>query len=349
MKLFALGHAVLAFAAFAAVSAKAEPIETLYAAAKKEGALTIYGGGPAAQYEPWAREFEQRFPGIKVTTKAGSSNVLADEIDAQMKAHNLQVDLPALQTIQDYERWQQAGALLPFKPDGFEKVDDEWKDKDGAYVGITVYGLGYSYNTSKLSAGAVPKSAPDFLRPEFKDKIITTYPHVDDVTLYLYQTIVDKYGWEFLDKLKANRPAFVRGHLGVARAVASSAEKTLTFDASVSMTLAEAQSGKPTAVSISDIDAMPIYAQIAAVLKDAPHPNAAKLYIAWFMQPEQQSRQGIWSSRSDVPPPPGLKSLSAYKLANNFRSFIMDQDRVKALRDRYLDFTGPVSNAGTYR
>src|SRR3954452_6216292 len=193
MKFSAFAHSLLALALVLGASARAETIDELYAAAKKEGALVLYGGGPAAQYEPWAREFEQRFPGIKVSTKAGSSNVLADEIDAQMKAHNLQVDLPALQTIQDYERWKQAGALLPFKPDGFDKVDHEWKDKDGAYVGITVYGLGYSYNTSKLAAGAVPRSAPDFLRPEFKDKIITTYPHVDDVTLYLYQTIVDKY------------------------------------------------------------------------------------------------------------------------------------------------------------
>ena len=334
---------------FVCASTKADTIDELYAAAKKEGALVLYGGGPAAQYEPWAREFEQRFPGIKVTTKAGSSNALADEINAQLQTHKLQVDLAALQTIQDYERWKKIGALLPFKPDGFDKVNDEWKDKDGAYVGITVYGLGYSYNTGKLAANAVPKAAPDFLKPEFQGKIITTYPHVDDVTLYLYQTIVDKYGWDFLDRLKGNQPAFVRGHLGVARAVASGADKTLTFDASVSMTLAEASVGKPTAVVISDVDPMPIYAQIAAVFKDAPHPNAAKLYIAWYMQPEQQSRQGIWSSRSDVPPPAGLKPLSAYKLANNFRSFIMDELRVKALRDRYLNFTGPVSAAGTYR
>jgi ABC-type Fe3+ transport system substrate-binding protein len=349
MKFCTLTYVAVALTVALGTSVQAETLDELYAAAKKEGALVLYGGGPAAQYEPWAREFEQRFPGIKVTTKAGSSNVLADEIDAQMKARALQVDLAALQTIQDYERWKKRGVLLPFKPDGFDKVDDEWKDKDGAYVGITVYGLAYGYNTSKLRSNDVPKSAAEFLKPEFKDRIVTTYPHVDDVTLYLYQTIVDKYGWGFLDKLKFNRPAFVRGHLGVARAVASGAEKTLTFDASVSMTLAEAQSGKQTAVSISEIDPMPVYAQIAAIFKDAPHPNVAKLYIAWYMQPEQQSRQGIWSSRSDVSPPPGLKPLSEYKLANNFKSFIMDEARVRTLRDRYLEFTGPVAAAGTYR
>src|SRR5665811_1660737 len=70
----------------------------------------------------------------------------------------------------------------------------------------------------------VPKSALDFLKPEFKGKIITTYPHVDDITLYLYQILVDKYGPEFLEKLKANEPVFVRGHLGVSRAIAAGDE-----------------------------------------------------------------------------------------------------------------------------
>src|SRR3974377_2500939 len=98
-----------------AQAAFAQGIEQLYEAANKEGSLFLDGGGPITLYEPWAHEFEQRFPGIKVTAKAGSSNVLDQEIDAQMKAGNLKVDMAVLQTIQDYERWKKAGALLPFK------------------------------------------------------------------------------------------------------------------------------------------------------------------------------------------------------------------------------------------
>jgi ABC-type Fe3+ transport system substrate-binding protein len=332
-----------------AQAAAAQGIEQLYEAAKKEGALVLYGGGPITLYEPWAREFEQRFPGIKVTTKAGSSNVLDEEIDAQMTSGNLQVDMAVLQTIQDYERWKKAGVLLPFKPEGFDKIDDEWKDKDGTYVGVTVNGLSYAYNSTKLPDSAVPKSALDFLKPDFKGKIITTYPHVDDVTLYLYQTLVDKYGPEFLGKLRANEPVFVRGHLGVSRAIAAGDEKTLTFDSFVSMTIAEANAGKPIVTVVSEVDPMPVVAQTAAIFKDAPHPNAAKLYLSWYLQPEQQARQGTWSSRSDVAPPPPLNPLSSYHVANAFRSFIMDDGKVKALRERYLGFTGPVTAAGTYR
>jgi ABC-type Fe3+ transport system substrate-binding protein len=169
------------------------------------------------------------------------------------------------------------------------------------------------------------------------------------MSLYLYQTLVDKYGPEFLDKLKANDPVFVRGHLGVSRAIAAGDEKTLTFDSFVSMTIAEAKAGRPIVTVVSEVDPMPVVAQTAAIFKDAPHPNAAKLYISWYLQPEQQARQGTWSSRSDVAPPPPLKPLSSYRVANAFRSFITDEGKVKALRERYLGFTGPVTAAGTYR
>jgi ABC-type Fe3+ transport system substrate-binding protein len=324
----------------------AQTVDALYEAAKKEGAVVLVGGGPAPPYEKFAREFEQRFPGIKVTVSGGPSNVHAEEIDKQIAARALRIDLAMLQTVQDFERWKTAGALLPFKPEGFDKVDAAWKDADGAYVGVQVSGLVYGYNTQLVLAA--PRTALDFLRPEFKGKIITTFPHVDDVTLYLYSTIVEKHGWDFVDKLKALEPAFVRGHLGVSRAIAAG-EKALTFDAVAREVQQQSGEGKPIAMALSETEPMPVWAQAAGVFKDAPHPNAAKLFIAWYLQPEQQRRVGHWPSRSDVPPPEGLKPLSSYNLANAYRSFIMDEARAKTLRARYEAFTGPVTGSGTYR
>jgi len=68
MRLFKfLVRSVLAIAlASVAAKANAQSIDDLYQAAKNEGALSLNGGGAADFYEPWVREFEQRFPGIKV-------------------------------------------------------------------------------------------------------------------------------------------------------------------------------------------------------------------------------------------------------------------------------------------
>jgi ABC-type Fe3+ transport system substrate-binding protein len=348
----AIRTSLIVYGALASIAAPgwagAQNVDALYEAAKKEGALVLVGGGPAPPYERFAREFEQKYPGIKVTVTGGPSNVHSAEIDKQISAKALTIDLAMLQTVQDFVRWKNEGVLLPFKPDGLEKVDAGWKDPDGAYVGVYVNGLVYAYNPQKLRPEAVPRTALDFLKPQFKGQIITTFPHIDDVTLYLYTIILDKHGTDFLDKLKPNELSFVRGHLGVTRAI-SSGDKALTFDAVAKDANDESLAGKSIAIALSETEPMPVWAQSAGVFKDAPHPNAAKLFVAWYLQPEQQSRTGYWSSRSDVGPPRGLNPLSSYNLANKYREFITDETRAKALRERYLSFTGPVVGAGTYR
>jgi len=323
-------------------------IEQLYQAAKQEGALTLYGGGPAAPYERRAAEFEKRFPGIKVSVTAGFSNMLAPEIDEQIRQGKLAVDLTIFQTLQDYVRWKKTGALLPFKPEGFDQINPSFRDADGAYVGVWVSGLSYAYNTEKVAAADIPRSALDFLKPAFSGKLITTYPQDDDVTLYLFSTIVAKYGWDYMDKYMANKPSFVRGHLGVSRSI-SAGENVVSFDRIVGSILAEARNGKPVAVLISNVDQLPIWSQTEAIFKDAPHPNAAKLFISWLLDKEQQSQIGTWSSRSDVPPPSGLKPLSEYKLANDFAAFINDEAHANDLRKRFEAYIGPIKGTPTIR
>src|SRR3981189_3754618 len=204
-----------------AANANAQSIDELYQAAIKEGTLSLNGGGPAGLYEPWVQELERRIPALTVKLTADFSNILAPIIDREIAEKKASRDLTIFQTLQDYDRWKKQGVLMSFKPEGWDQIDQSFKDPDGQYVGVAVYALSYAYNTRAMPETDVPASAQDFLRPEFKGKVITTYPNDDDVTLYLFHTIVQKYGWEFMDKYMANDPQWVRGHLGAARAVAS--------------------------------------------------------------------------------------------------------------------------------
>jgi ABC-type Fe3+ transport system substrate-binding protein len=318
---------------------RAETIDELYTAAKKESALSLMGGGPAGLYEPWVREFERRFPGIEVTLQAGFSNVLDPIIDRELAEHKLSVDLTIFQTLQDYDRWKKQGALMVFKPDGWDQIDASFKDVDGYSVGVAVYALSYAFNTKSVSPAQLPKSAVDFLNPEFKGRVVTSYPNDDDITLYLFHTIVQKYGWSFMDKYMASRPLWIRGHLGVARVVASG-QADITFDTMANVTLGLKNNGQQTDVAFSTSDPLPIWPQTTAIFKDAPHPNAAKLYIDWFLQKDQQARLGTWSVRKDVPPPTGLKPIFDYQLANEFRSFIVNEKLVEDERKKFESYVG---------
>jgi ABC-type Fe3+ transport system substrate-binding protein len=318
---------------------QAQSLDDLYQAAKKEGALSLNGGGPAGLYEPWVREFEERFPGIKVKLTADFSNILAPIIDREIAEKKLSVDLTIFQTLQDYVRWKEQGALLTFKPEGWDDIYPSFKDPDGQFVGVAVYGLSYAYNTQIVPPDKAPRSAQDFLKPEYQGKVITTYPNDDDVTLYLFYTIVQKYGWEFMDRYMTNRPQWVRGHLGVARAVAGG-QAAVTFDTMTNVTLALKRNHMPTDAAFSPVDPLPIWPQTTAIFKDAPHPNAARLYITWFLAKKQQSRIGTWSVRRDVPPPAGLKPIFDYQLANDFRGFITNKKLVQELRARFEGYIG---------
>lgn len=90
----ALGVAIALYCA----SGYAETLDELYAKAKDEKSLVIYAGGPVSNYEPLARDFERRFPGLTVAIEGGFSNVLNQKIEQQFKDGKLQADMVLFQT-----------------------------------------------------------------------------------------------------------------------------------------------------------------------------------------------------------------------------------------------------------
>jgi ABC-type Fe3+ transport system substrate-binding protein len=338
---------ITAAMSFAGGGARAQD-DQLYAKAKDEKMLVLYSGGPAAPYERMAKAFAQRYPGITVAVTGGFSNVLDRQIDEQRAANKLRVDMAFFQTVQDFVAWKKAGALLPFKPAGYAAIDPRFRDPDGAFTPTSVVLVTYAYNTKLVSRAEVPKSALDFLKPQFAGKMVTAYPADDDATLYVFDTIVQKYGWDYMKKYMAQKPSFIQGHLGVLRSVANGGN-AVTFDSTSSTTGALKKAGLPIAFAFPADDVMPTFFITAGIFKEGPHPNAAKLFLDWYMAKEQQSRLGTFSARTDVEPPAGLQRLSAYKIVTGYQQFVSNRDRLAVLRKKLESYTGPVVNKGGVR
>ena len=162
---------IVAAMTIAGAAAHAQNADQLYEKAKGEKTLVFYSGGPAEPYERMAKDFEQRYPGIAVSVTGGFSNVLDRMIEDQLAAKKLEVDMAIFQTVQDFVAWKKAGVLLPFKPDGFDKIDPRFRDPDGAFTTTSVVLLTYAYNTNLVAPGDVPKSALDFLKTQFAGKL----------------------------------------------------------------------------------------------------------------------------------------------------------------------------------
>jgi ABC-type Fe3+ transport system substrate-binding protein len=328
--------------------ARAQSLDALYDKAKTEGGLLLYSGGPTAPWDAAAKEFSVRYPGVKVSVTGGFSNVLDKKIDAQLAAGKLEVDLVMFQTLQDFVRWKQQGALLEFKPQGSDKIDPSFKDRSGAYVAIQINAHTYAYNPNLVKPEDVPRSALDFLNPHFKGKVVSCYPADDDATLYVFYNIVQKYGWSYMDRYMANQPNFIQGHLGVVRSIAAG-ENLVTFDTVASISMDQKNLGLAQAVAFPESDPLPIWPFTAAIFKSAPHPNAAKLFLSWYLTPAEQAKAGNWSPRSDVPAPYGWNPILSYKVVNTYRAFLTNTKQLEELRKRFEAYTGPVKNVGGVR
>ena len=321
----------------------AETIDQLYAMAKAEKTLIMWAAASTAGHESAARAFEQQFPGVTVSLVSGFSNVLNAKIEEQVRTKKVEIDLVIFQTIQDFVAWNRRGLLLHFKPESFDKIDAGYKDKDGAWIAVNINPVFYGYNTENVRLEDVPKSAPDFLNSRFKSRLISAHPADDDATLYVFGGIVRQYGWGYMDQYMKQQPKFVQGHLDVARSLGSG-ESLVSFDNAVSSTLDVAREGGKFALAGPTDDFLPVFFTAEAILKDAPHPNAAKLYVTWFLSKEWQTRTGVYSSRRDVPAPAGLLPLSNYRLMERYLEFVSNENQLTALRKRFETYTGSVTN-----
>ena len=336
----ALGSALLASPIFPVQQAYATDVKVetltldeLYKAAVKEGGrLIVYAGGDTAgQQDGMKKAFEERFPGMTLDIVVDYSKFHGARIDNQLATGTLVPDVAQLQTLQDFPRWKKDGVLMDYKPAGWDAIYKDFRDKDGAYTGIFVDAFSNLVNSKLLPKDQWPTEAKDYLRPEFKGKLVVTYPTDDDAVLFWFKQVVDKYGWGFVADFAKQEPMYVRGtqaptddvEAGKAVATFSTDGGLIPFDGTVARFV------------LPKKDPFVAWAQQAAIFKDARHPEAAKLYLNWLLDKNTQANIWyMWSVRTDVPAPKGYKPIWEYKNGDPtaFGKFMADRAGVERFR-----------------
>lgn len=97
-------------------------LDQIHEAALKEGGIVTvwHGGDEKTQQDSLKTAFEARFPGMTLNITVDLSKYHDINLDRQLATKNVYVDSIVLQTLHDYPRWKDEGALLNYKPVGFE-------------------------------------------------------------------------------------------------------------------------------------------------------------------------------------------------------------------------------------
>ena len=337
--------------------------EKTVAAAKKEGQVVIMGPAGADVRDAFTQGFQKKYPGIQVDFNGMAGAQVAPKLLSELSAGVYRTDLVIAGTITAIESLIPAKALVPVQPflAGPESQDvSKWKGgkfdfSDNAETYNLVYGnrlqVAFVYNRDLVPAGRV-KSWKDFLNPEWKGKLAMLNPARAGASqgwvTFWYIKESQGFGKNFMRQLFTTQEV----------SLSNDERQLLDFVARGRYPIAIGPSGtqafemkkKGLPIELFGSAALQEGGVISAsngtimVPRNAPHSNAAKVYLDYLFSREGQhawsKATGLTSRRLDVPsdhipevlvPKEGVKYLEDYK-----EPFVVLRDEVVAFVNSVL-------------
>jgi ABC-type Fe3+ transport system substrate-binding protein len=264
--------------------------DALVEAARKEGQVTWYTSLIQNQGAmPIAAAFERKYPGIKVNLVAGTNDSLLVKLLNEGRAKSMQADVShGGGSVSPLRAADLLAKYTPTLPASFPAA---YRDPEGYWVAETVYFLGASINTTLVAEKDVPRTLDDLLAPKWRGKIAFMSQLTQGGPPGLIGAVLARRGPEkgkaFLEALSQQKIVNVPGNQRVVIDQVIAGEypiALMTFNHHAALSAAQ---GAPVRwiglePAVGNIDAL-------FLLKDAPHPNAGKLFIDFLLSADGQA------------------------------------------------------------
>ncbi|GAA3468324.1 ABC transporter substrate-binding protein [Nonomuraea roseola] len=307
-------------------------LDTLVAAAKKEGSLVVYDS--SGDIEEVAKAFTAKY-GIAMEGVKSDTPQTAEKMTREHAADNVTIDAAM---------YEDGGVLVgQLIPQGVARtwVPADLKDQIPAENHSPLLALSkatiFAYNT-RLSPGGCPvKNVWDLTEPEWAGKLVMQDPLGKPTVLSFFtqldahgnqaleQAYQAKYGkaleagersaaYEWIKRISGNRPVLTGSDEDISGAIGapSATEKKIGF-----MSISKFRNNEDKGYAQSACEGMQpfvgfSYPKYVAIAAKSRHPNAAKLYVHFIMTEEgvrHEIGEGGVSGNGTVKPlvtPPGL-------------------------------------------
>jgi iron(III) transport system substrate-binding protein len=272
-------------------------------AALKEGTLVWYGAMRSEHITELANLFMKTYPGMKVETVHLVSGDMAARVMMEQRGRRFNADFLSAAAFAT-SQLKAEGMLVPFVLPSSVTKDLAKGSYDPEGYWLSQYALTFpvTYNKTRLAAGglAPPTSYEDFTKPEWRGKFAISSDYYD-----WYQGLTEFMGPEkakdLTTRIAANQP-LVRGASGSILQLLVAGEFAATFHIYGYNSYEEKKAGGP----IEIVNVSPVVAglQTGGIAKNAPHPNAAKLFQIFMTRADTQqfisSKLGRTSTHTKV-------------------------------------------------
>lgn len=325
-----LGTAIAGILAFASpVSAEMSAQEkALYEAAKSEGELTWY----IAQYgtkeaEQIGQDFAEAYPGIKVNVIRTTGQVAYARLTQDIRAGVAQCDVFSATDIGHLVSLKAENKLIQFTPENATKLRAPYLDldPDGFYHSTSANPTVMVYNTNLVSADKAPTNWTDLNDPKWEGKVAVSHPGYSGSTGSWAVLMKRLYGPEFFEKLESLDPLIGRSLIDPPTVV-TAGERSMGISSLATATRLKLN-GNPIEI-VYPADGAKLTISGTGLLWNAPHPNAAKLFMNYLLGERADAlrvTQGQQPLRPEVSPPIGIKALDEIPIAKMTEEEVVEQ------------------------
>jgi iron(III) transport system substrate-binding protein len=281
---------VLAAEAFSAQADWKKDWEQTLAAAKKEGQVAIY----IYRYEGLLQDFKREFPGINVVSVTGRGNELTNRIMAERRAGKFIVDVYSGGTNSLYNTLYKGKALDPLKPMLIlPEVTDtsKWYGNEHRYAdpeGKYIFSFIGSPSNAQLAYNTKMVDPKEF---KWKGKIVSLDPRDTGLgaTMQFYY-YSPELGPEFMKKF------FGGMDITYSKNFRQMTDWLAQGKFAICMGCKDSMRAKNQGLPVDDFDSnkwkegssFSAGGGSMGYMNQAPHPNAAKVFLNWFLSRKGQ-------------------------------------------------------------
>lgn len=268
--------------------------------AKIEGEVVLYSSLNNEQIVTLVDAFKKKYPFIKPSFYRGTSERVLQRASTEAKAGRFAVDVATAAGFQ-LQLMKESGLTQKYVPPEAAFYNDGFKDPDGHWVSVHSLLNSMAYNTQLVKPGEAPKKYEDLLAPRWKGRL-----GVNTQDPEWYVNLQRRWGKEkarnFLKALAAQQPGVRDGH-NIAAQLLAAGEFNAVSNTYAHIAARIKNQGGPVQYVFDE----PVitYVHPIALMKSAPHPNAAKLLIGFILSAEGQRmlrEQGRIPSHRDIDP-----------------------------------------------
>src|SRR3989440_5191528 len=259
----------------------------LIEAAKKEGKVHYYTSIDLPLAEKIAKSFEAKFPGVAVRVERSGAERVFQRIGQEYASRIYAVDAINSSDAAHFIVWKRDGLLAPYVPEDVAKhYPAEHKDPDGMFATFRAWLCVMGYNTDQVKAAEAPKSFADLLDPKWAGKIVKAHPGYSGTIMTATYQMARDLGWDYLEKLSKQRVMQVQSSADPPKKLALG-ERAVMADGNEYNMFQLKEKGEPVEI-VYPTEGTPLIVGPSGVLKDAPHPNAARLLQSFLFSVEAQ-------------------------------------------------------------